>query len=121
MVVGLLLMMMGPTPRCCCVVLLLMGTSPALAQPPPRQRYHIPPWKPTYSPFWRSTILMPCNVSGVSREGVEQATKYGVAMLDWSNAKDEWANSKPMSAQELLTEEAEMILAAEPGIPGPSH
>jgi hypothetical protein len=98
--------------------LLLVAASTIMAQPPPRAQFRLPRWKPTYSPFWRSTIVMPCNTSGVSAEGVEQATRYGVAMLDSSNAKDEWANARPMSAQELLTKQAELVLAAEPGIPG---
>jgi hypothetical protein len=81
------------------------------------RRCYVPTWNPTYS-MWRSTILMPCNNSGVSTEGAEQAAKYGVAMIDWSNAKAQWANAKPMTAQELLTQQAEMILAKDPGIPG---
>ena len=108
---------MVTVPAVSSLALLLGGLGVAGAQPPPRAQFRLPPWKPTYSPFWRSTIIMPCNYSGVSVEGVAQAIKYGVAMLDWSNAKDQWANAKPMSAQELLTKQAEMVLAAEPGIP----
>lgn len=37
---------------------------------------------------------------------------------DRSNAKALWANGHPMDSEELLTKQAEMVLAAEPGIPG---
>jgi hypothetical protein len=38
------------------------------------RRCYVPAWKPTYS-MWRSTILMPCNNSGVSEEGAEPGEK----------------------------------------------
>ena len=37
---------------------------------------------------------------------------------DWSNAKQLWANTKPMNDEELLTKQAEMVLAADPGHKG---
>jgi len=39
-------------------------------------------------------------------------------MLIGSNGKDIWCNAKPMNDEELLTKQAEMVLAADPGIPG---
>lgn len=47
-----------------------------------------------------------------------EAIRYGLVVYDWSNAKDIWANQHPMNDEELLTKQAEMVLAADPGIPG---
>eukprot|EP00051_Salpingoeca_urceolata_P027693 m.482796 g.482796 ORF g.482796 m.482796 type:complete len:583 (-) comp22669_c0_seq1:268-2016(-) len=74
-----------------------------------------PTWKPTWD-MKRSTILYACNSSGY--HDVEEAISYGVAVYDWSNGKAIWANAKPMTDEELLTKQAEMVLAADPGIPG---
>lgn len=49
---------------------------------------------------------------------VAEAVRYGLVVYDWSNAKAIWANSHPMNDEELLTKQAEMVLAADPGIPG---
>ena len=49
---------------------------------------------------------------------VSHAIKFGLVVYDWSNAKALWANAHPMDSQELLTKQAEMVLAADPGIPG---
>lgn len=35
-----------------------------------------------------------------------------------SNAKAIWANAHPMSSEELITKQAEMVYAADPGVPG---
>ena len=39
-------------------------------------------------------------------------------MYDWSNAKAIWANAHPMSSEELITKQAEMVYAQDPGLPG---
>lgn len=75
----------------------------------------VPSWKPTWD-MKRSTFLYTCNNSGM--HSVSEAVKYGVVAYDWSNAKQLWANAKPMTDEELLTKQAEMVLAADPGIPG---
>ena len=64
----------------------------------------------------RSTILYTCNKSGL--HNVSEAISYGVAAYDWSNAKELWANAQPMDADHMLTEQAELVLAADPGIEG---
>ena len=64
----------------------------------------------------RSTILMTCNSSGM--HDVAEAARYGVTAYDWSNGKALWANAQPMDAEALLTRQAELLLAASPGIPG---
>ena len=64
----------------------------------------------------RSTILYACNETGY--HDVQQAIKYGVVVYDWSNAKQIWANTKPMTDEEALTKQAEMVLAADPGVAG---
>ena len=75
----------------------------------------LPPWKPTYDTK-RSTVLMTCNDTGM--HSVAEAVKYGVVVYDWSNAKQLWANAHPMNDDELLTKQALMVLAADPGHPG---
>ena len=39
-------------------------------------------------------------------------------VYDWSNAKAIWANAHPMSSEELITKQAEMVYADRPGRPG---
>ena len=75
----------------------------------------LPKWKPTYD-MKRSTVLMTCNNTGM--HSVAEAVKYGVVVYDWSNAKQLWANAHPMNDDELLTKQAEMVLAADPGVRG---
>ena len=43
---------------------------------------------------------------------VEEALRYGITVYDWSNAKKLWANARPMNDEDLLTKQAEMVLAA---------
>ena len=62
----------------------------------------------------RSSFLYTCNTSGF--HSVDEAVKYGVVSYDWSNANALWANAQPMTDEELLTKQAEMVLAADPGI-----
>ena len=41
-----------------------------------------------------------------------------MAAYDWSNAKELWSNAQPMDADRMLTKQAELVLAADPGIEG---
>jgi hypothetical protein len=66
--------------------------------------------------MFRSTVLYTCNNSGL--HDVQHAIKFGTVVYDWSNGKKLWANAHPMNSQELITKQAEMVLAADPGIPG---
>lgn len=52
---------------------------------------------------------MPCNDSGFFDPA--SATAYGLADYDWSNAKQLWANQKPMNCEELLVEQAALTKA----------
>ena len=47
-----------------------------------------------------------------------EAIQYGTVVYDWSNAKRLWANAHPMDSEELITKQAEMVLAADPGVSG---
>ena len=47
-----------------------------------------------------------------------EAVRWGVAVYDWSNAKALWSNAQPMNCDDLLTKQAEMVQAADPGVPG---
>ena len=64
----------------------------------------------------RSTVLYTCNNTGM--HDVSHAIKYGTVVYDWSNAKQLWANAHPMNSQELIVKQAEMVLAADPGVEG---
>eukprot|EP00039_Didymoeca_costata_P015930 m.277463 g.277463 ORF g.277463 m.277463 type:complete len:615 (+) comp16307_c0_seq7:50-1894(+) len=87
--------------------------------PPPPPPYVcktcLPTWKPTWD-MMRSTVLYTCNDTGM--HDVNEAIRYGLVVYDWSNAKQIWANEHPMNDEELLTKQAEMVLAASPSIPG---
>jgi len=87
------------------------GTSQCL----PGNKTCLPKWKPTWNMF-RSTVLYTCNNTGMHDVG--HAIKFGIVVYDWSNAKALWCNAHPMNSQELLTKNAEQVLAADPGIPG---
>ena len=49
------------------------------------------------------------------KHNVDEALKFGIVSYDWSNAKQLWVNNfpKPMNDEELLTKQAEMVLAAD--------
>lgn len=49
---------------------------------------------------------------------VTHANQFGIVVYDWSNAKAIWANAHPMSSEELITKQAEMVYAQDPGLPG---
>ena len=59
---------------------------------------------------------MPCNNSGMFDP--KFGGRFGAVSYDWSNAKQLWANTHPMNDDELLTKQALMVLAADPGHPG---
>ena len=94
-------------------------------------KWRLPKWKPAYD-MRSSTIIMvsicnacrsarlhnykivccgrqPCNMSGW--HNLDEATRYGIVDYDWSNAKQLWANTKPMDAQERLVTQADSVLA----------
>ena len=75
----------------------------------------LPSWKPTYE-LLNSTVLYTCNNSGM--HDVRHANKFGVVVYDWSNAKAIWANAHPMTSEELITKQAEMVYADKPGVEG---
>ena len=75
----------------------------------------LPKWKPTWN-MSRSTALYIDQPNGF--HNVSEAIRWGVAVYDWSNAKKLWTNARPMNCDELLTKQAEMVLAADPGVPG---
>jgi len=69
----------------------------------------VPRWPPT----WRmndSTAFMPCNVTGFV--DADFAAQFGIADFDWSTGKQLWANAQPMNCEELLAEQAGLVVAA---------
>lgn len=75
----------------------------------------LPSWKPTWH-MKNSTVLYTCNNTGM--HNVTHANQFGVVVYDWSNAKAIWANAHPMSSEELITKQAEMVYEQDPGVPG---
>ena len=56
--------------------------------------------------------MMPCNYSGWFDPKV--AADYGIVDFDWSNAKQLWANAKPMDCEERLLTQAQAVKAVKP-------
>lgn len=81
----------------------------------PGSKVCLPAWKPTWH-MRNSTVLYTCNNTGF--HNVTLANQYGIVVYDWSNAKDLWANAHPMTSEELITQQAEMVYAQDPGLPG---
>jgi len=75
----------------------------------------LPTWKPSWN-MRNSTVLYTCNNTGF--HNVTDANQYGIVVYDWSNSKDIWVNSHPMNSEELITAQAEMVYAQDPGVPG---
>lgn len=117
---------MPPLPLAVSLLLAIPATATALPPPPPPRAPPsiacfgadepcLPAWKPTWH-MKNSTVLYACNVSGM--HSVQHANQFGIVVYDWSNARAIWTNAHPMSAEELLLKQAEMVLAANPGVPG---
>lgn len=64
----------------------------------------------------RSTVLYIDQPAGF--HNVSEAVRWGIAVYDWSNAKQLWTNARPMNCDDLLTKQAEMVQAVDPGVPG---
>jgi hypothetical protein len=85
----------------------------------------LPPWAPTWQ-MNRSTFLMSCNNSGPFSP--EFSALWGIVDLDWSNwvggatqnynghAYAGWTETVPMTTQQNLRANAEMIKAADRGL-----
>ena len=61
----------------------------------------------------RSTIIMPCNESGLTDP--LSTVGWGIVDFDWSNAKTIWAAAKPMNCEEMLVEQVKKTTTASPG------
>eukprot|EP01052_Picozoa_sp_SAG31_P025411 SAG31_NODE_2226_length_6149_cov_9.156198_3_plen_279_part_00 len=61
----------------------------------------------------RSTIIMPCNYSGLT--SAASITGWGIVDFDWSNAKAIWARAKPMNCEEMMLEQVHRAANASPG------
>ena len=68
-----------------------------------------PPWPASYQ-MNLSTVLMPCNSSGL----IDPETLKGWALnsFDWSTGKSAWAAARPMDCEETLLRQAEVTAAA---------
>ncbi|KAJ9455680.1 hypothetical protein DIPPA_19595 [Diplonema papillatum] len=64
-----------------------------------------PQWAPTYN-MSMSSLSMVCNYTGMSDPKL--GGSFGIASYDWSNAKPQWANQKPMDCEERLVQQADM-------------
>ena len=72
----------------------------------------VPTWEPTFN-MALSTTVMPCNNAELMSSGPNWPTirGYGLIDIDWSNAKQHWINTEPMSCEEDLLKQAELIKA----------
>lgn len=68
----------------------------------------LPRFAPSYDMF-DSSIIMPCNYTGEFDS--EVASQWGIADIDWSNGKAQWAQEHPMTAEENLITAAAAIRA----------
>jgi len=68
-----------------------------------------------WDPEWKlskSTWFMPCNYSGWF--DLDYASKFGLIDFDWSNAKQLWANSKPMDCEERMLNQVKRLKQVNP-------
>ena len=82
-----------------------LASSPASAFLP----FTNPPWPPTYD-LRRSTIAMAWNTTSWTDPSF--ARHFGIVSFDWSNAKQLWANTKPMDCEGRLLTQARATKAA---------
>eukprot|EP01064_Diplonema_japonicum_P020338 TRINITY_DN295_c1_g1_i1.p1 TRINITY_DN295_c1_g1~~TRINITY_DN295_c1_g1_i1.p1 ORF type:complete len:427 (+),score=126.79 TRINITY_DN295_c1_g1_i1:46-1326(+) len=73
--------------------------------------YQNPRWPATYN-MSMSSITMACNGSGWYDPSLGGA--FGITSYDWSNAKKQWANAKPMDCEERLVTQATMTKKVNP-------
>jgi hypothetical protein len=77
----------------------------------------VPPWPATYV-MRDSTVLMPCNGTGLIDPSSALAgdfSKWAFASIDWSNGKDGptgWSKGRPMDAESGMVEQAARLVAA---------
>ena len=102
------------TVAACVRALAAVGFVAAQPLPPSERRAHalrVPNWLPTYD-MKQSTILYRCNLTGY--HDPDEAAQYGIVAYDWSNAKNLWANTHPMTCEGALTEQAKMVMPRMP-------
>ena len=71
----------------------------------------LPQWNVTYNAL-ASTIFMPCNYSGYFNATF--AATFGIVDFDWSNAKQVWVNTQPMTCEEDLVAQAQAVKEINP-------
>ena len=76
---------------------------------------NVPKWPPTYN-MSLSTIIMPCDNSELMSDGPNWPIirGFGVIDIDWSNSKEMWINTEPMTCEENLLKQAQLIKAKNP-------
>jgi hypothetical protein len=87
----------------CAVLLSLIPATTALPA------HLLPRWEPSYE-MAQSTIIQPCNWSGTMDS--QWLAKWGIVSMDWSNARREWEQSKPMNCDKMLFEQLKGIKEA---------
>jgi hypothetical protein len=85
------------------VALLSLVATSSLAQLPPNIQQT---WQLNLS-----TIMMPCNQSGILDHTVNP---FAIVDIDWSNNKSSWAQTHPMSCEEDLVTQTELLKASSP-------
>ena len=64
-----------------------------------------PPWEPTYN-ISESLLTMQCNSSSDVPRSPSRGAQFGIVSYDWSNMKQLWAKTKPMTCEEHRVQQA---------------
>eukprot|EP00729_Bicosta_minor_P007325 gene7325-2369_t len=79
---------------------------------PPPEICRVPNWAPTYN-MSLSTVAMPCDYDGFMSPHWDTIKQFGLVSIDWSNARSKWAATTPMTCEEDLLKQAEIVKAAD--------
>ena len=74
------------------------------------------PVPPTWTQSWavrNSTAIYACNYSGMFDDSF--ISQFALVALDWSHAKEAWANAHPMSSEQAMIQQVERIQSLRPG------
>ena len=77
----------------------------------PPARAAVPPWPATYA-LNASTIVMPCNESGLLAGAATAG--WHIKSFDWANARGAWSAHRPMDADEMLLAQARLSAESDP-------
>lgn len=77
--------------------------------------WYVPKWPATYQ-MNRSLLVMPCNTSGPLNPANIIPGGFGIVDIDQGNMEELWAKGHPMNVEELLLQQAQALVAADPDV-----